>query len=119
MNNRKTKKLQAAARWLQAQALTKHAHVTVETAAELIGEAKVREKTAYPNVEIHGPQAAADLALSDWECGNGRELPVECTDCETVVHPNDPYFGTFCGTFCQDHMASHVRECWVCRDDFF
>lgn len=42
----------------------------------------------------------------------------ECSDCVTVVTPDDPYFATPCGTYCDSCMATHVEKCGVCSHEF-
>lgn len=41
-----------------------------------------------------------------------------CSECTLVVLPQDPYYHTPCGPFCEDHMRDHVKECESCRKEF-
>jgi len=38
--------------------------------------------------------------------------------CRTEVFPEDPYFGTPCGTYCSGCMRRHMKSCEVCRNEF-
>lgn len=41
-----------------------------------------------------------------------------CNTCDEEVTEHDRYFSTPCGTYCDDCMAQHVKECEVCCDAF-
>lgn len=41
-----------------------------------------------------------------------------CSDCDTEVEPDAPYYSTPCGTFCDECMAKHVKDCGVCASEF-
>jgi len=51
---------------------------------------------------------------------DGYELDgsCECSTCTTVVDPNEEYFATPCGTFCDSCMSDHAEECEVCASEF-
>lgn len=42
----------------------------------------------------------------------------QCSECDTVVSPADPYYATPCGTFCSQCMEKHAKECGVCAHEF-
>lgn len=58
-----------------------------------------------------------ELATEETLQGNS---PEECSmdGCHTEVFRNEDYFGTPCGTFCDDHMAEHVQGCEICMNEF-
>ncbi len=45
---------------------------------------------------------------------------IECSGegCDELVDIEDDYYSTPCGTFCNECMADHVRECGVCANEF-
>jgi hypothetical protein len=42
----------------------------------------------------------------------------ECNYCDATVSRKDQYFATPCGTFCDDCMTEHAKECGVCAHEF-
>lgn len=76
------------------------------------------------------------LTSDDWEERNFQVLTVEngqpkvietalenlsvgCSDCDTPVTRDDPYFATPCGTFCEPCMREkHAPGCGICASEF-
>lgn len=61
--------------------------------------------------------------LAPWELDNlvakfNEEAGEECNDCTAMVDSNDSYFATPCGTFCDECMEDHVKECEICAKEF-
>jgi len=43
---------------------------------------------------------------------------VQCSDCPAMVSPDDAFYATPCGTFCDQHMEAHATECEICAKQF-
>lgn len=43
----------------------------------------------------------------------------ECNDCGHPTYPGDPYYATPCGTYCSRCMRQHVKQCGVCKNEFY
>ncbi|MCL4296235.1 MAG: hypothetical protein KJ077_10925 [Anaerolineae bacterium] len=68
--------------------------------------------------QADGPLDTASAYLDDLEEGEETEEGVECSECPTLVYPDDPYYSTPCGTYCEEHMQAHLEECEICRGEF-
>jgi hypothetical protein len=57
-----------------------------------------------------------------WVTNEEAGIPetAECSEegCTTILHPEDPYYATPCGTYCSEHMREHVKGCEICRNEF-
>ena len=51
------------------------------------------------------------------ECADKTQCAHE-DGCDTTVEPDSRYFATPCGTFCDEHMKEHAKDCEVCRKAF-
>ena len=47
-----------------------------------------------------------------------KEGTEECQGCEARVSEDDPHYATPCGTFCDECMEKHIKECGVCHTEF-
>ena len=48
----------------------------------------------------------------------GKGTTCSEAECGAIVRPEDPYFATPCGTFCEEHMRAHVKQCEICASQF-
>lgn len=54
-----------------------------------------------------------------WVWVSNEGLPIGCTDCDTLVTRDDPYYATPCGTYCTSCMRDkHAVGCEICRNEF-
>lgn len=69
----------------------------------------------HPTVSDMG-QARLDELLAAEE-SRGK---IECSHegCKELVSPDDDYYSSPCGTYCDDHMHEHAKECGVCAKEF-
>ncbi len=84
----------------------------------------VSDSGAYVTAEIWIPreEAGAGLIPHDPKDDEPDEDPetIGCSEpgCSSIVHSEDPYFATPCGTYCSEHMGEHVKGCEICRSEF-
>ncbi len=54
------------------------------------------------------------------ELDDAENEPCTCNgdECSEEVTPSDPYFATYCGSYCSDCMKQHVKNCEICAGDF-
>ena len=50
------------------------------------------------------------------ECADKTQCSAD--DCEEVVDTDSRFFATPCGSFCDEHMQAHMKDCEVCRKAF-
>lgn len=48
----------------------------------------------------------------------GEGEGANCSDCDAPVSPDDQYYATPCGTFCDSCMSEHMAACEICRHEF-
>lgn len=64
------------------------------------------EETAIADLKEQ-PEGELDTSLS-----------IECSDCNARVKPDADYYGSQCGTFCDECMIKHAEKCDVCANEF-
>lgn len=78
----------------------------------------IMEVLSLPGEEDWAQQLIALVRGWDEEEDEGDACSVPCSECETPVEQNDPYYATPCGTFCGECMDRHIEECGICRSEF-
>lgn len=64
------------------------------------------------------PFSDAEICESCHEDNSDDHRHCSTETCDTSVSPDDLYSATPCGTFCNECMAEHAKECSICASEF-